>query len=491
MKPVSISKDASLDLDRLIHLLVTASSGGGKTWALLLLLERALAEGIHQVILDWEGEFANLRERGDYVLVGKDGDLPLDVASAGLLAQRCLEQKFNLIVDLSEADVRDRHDFAQAFLHGFLRAPRDQWHDTLVVIDESHLLCPQKDKRGETSPAKAEVVNLAAMGRKRGFRLVLATQRLAKLDKDTAGECNAVLVGKHNLPEDRERAVEVLGVAKGQRNAAEEQVRRLKAGHFFALGEAFDATDALLTGIEEPRTKPPPKGAGARKPPAPREAVLHALEQLRDLPKRAREEAATIDELRIEVNRLERELMAARADQPAFPLPEVVEREVEVTIEKPVPFIPEEVLDEFHAVGHALCVRVEKLRAAYPVQDLREHIRREEREAPSTSPYHIKPTWTVVEVPGEVEPRPASAPRSSGNVQERILNSLAELHTLGVHEVPRALLATFAGYGHVNSKGFTNGLGACNTAGLTETARGGGVKLTAQGRARAKPARPP
>ena len=53
-----------IDLDRLVatRLLIQASSGGGKSFALRWLLEQTHGR-IQQFVLDWEGEFASLRER--------------------------------------------------------------------------------------------------------------------------------------------------------------------------------------------------------------------------------------------------------------------------------------------------------------------------------------------------------------------------------------------------------------------------------------------
>ncbi len=64
-----------LDIQRILdgRMLLQANSGGGKSYAL-----RKFAEITHgkaqQIILDLEGEFASLREKFDYILVGKEGD---------------------------------------------------------------------------------------------------------------------------------------------------------------------------------------------------------------------------------------------------------------------------------------------------------------------------------------------------------------------------------------------------------------------------------
>ncbi len=64
-----------LDLPALVdtRLLIQANSGGGKSWLLRLIAERA---GIQTIVLDNEGEFASLREAVDVLLVGASGELP-------------------------------------------------------------------------------------------------------------------------------------------------------------------------------------------------------------------------------------------------------------------------------------------------------------------------------------------------------------------------------------------------------------------------------
>ena len=75
-----------LDLEMLMRgrLLVTASSGAGKTGTLLEFCE--LNAGRVQIfVIDPEGEFAVLRQKYPFVLVGPEGETPAMVRTAGLL----------------------------------------------------------------------------------------------------------------------------------------------------------------------------------------------------------------------------------------------------------------------------------------------------------------------------------------------------------------------------------------------------------------------
>lgn len=70
---IDSAKKLDIDLPHLIdtRLLIQANSGGGKSWLLRLIAERA---GIQTIVLDPEGEFASLREAVDVLLVGKEGE---------------------------------------------------------------------------------------------------------------------------------------------------------------------------------------------------------------------------------------------------------------------------------------------------------------------------------------------------------------------------------------------------------------------------------
>src|SRR5712671_4357915 len=105
-----------LDLPTLVdtRLLIQANSGGGKSWLLRLIAERA---GIQTIVLDPEGEFASLREKLDMVLVGGDkAELPAEPRSAALLARRLMEFKVSAVIDLYELKLPARREFIRLFL---------------------------------------------------------------------------------------------------------------------------------------------------------------------------------------------------------------------------------------------------------------------------------------------------------------------------------------------------------------------------------------
>src|SRR2546425_11450362 len=233
---ISLNQTVNIDLPTLLdtRLLVQANSGGGKSWLIRRLLEQSHGK-VQQIVIDLEGEFATLREKYDYVLAGKEGDTPADPRSAGLLAKKLLELNVSAIIDLYELHLQERKLFVRLFLESMINAPKQLWHPCFVVIDEAHKFCPEK----EQSEASSAVIDLATLGRKRGYCAILATQRLSKLHKDAAAECNNKLIGRTTLDVDMKRASEELGFTTKEQALT---LRELQAGEFFAFGPAISPT---------------------------------------------------------------------------------------------------------------------------------------------------------------------------------------------------------------------------------------------------------
>lgn len=301
-------KTLKVDLQRLLEtrLLIQSNSGGGKSWAVRRLLEQAHGK-VQQLVLDPEGEFASLRERFDYVYAAKQGgDTAADPRTAKLLAQRLLELGVSAIIDIYELRYHDRIRFVRAFFEALVDAPKALWHPALVVLDEAHVYCPQK---GEAESAGA-VIDGATRFRKRGYGLVLATQRLSKLHKDAAAELNNKLIGRSALDVDMKRAAEELGFTSREE---QHHLRTLHPGDFFCFGPALcDTVTAVRVG--EVQTSHPKAGERAAAPPPPREKVQKVLAQLADLPKEAEQERRTVADLQAQVRELERQSRQAAAD---------------------------------------------------------------------------------------------------------------------------------------------------------------------------------
>jgi uncharacterized protein len=322
-KTIYLNQSNSIDLPTLLdtRLLVQANSGGGKSWLLRRILEQSHGK-VQQIVIDLEGEFATLRERYDYVLAGKDGDTPADPRSAGLLAKKLLELNVSAIIDLYELHLQERKHFVRLFLESMINAPKTLWHPCLVVIDEAHKFCPEK----EQSEASSAVIDLATLGRKRGYCAILATQRLSKLHKDAAAECNNKLIGRTGLDVDMRRAGEELGFSTKDHSLA---LRNLAAGEFFAFGPAI-SPEVIKVTIGTVKTTHPKAGSRivSAAPLPPTENIKKILGALKDLPQEAEEEARTIEGLQDQIARLKRE----RAPKPQGTESSVPAKEIDTAV---------------------------------------------------------------------------------------------------------------------------------------------------------------
>jgi hypothetical protein len=291
------------------RLLITADSGGGKTYLMKKIVEEAKPQiPIH--IIDPEGEFSPLRELFDFFLIAKGGDTPPVVGLAKAQAQKFLELRASVICDIYELKPSQRHEWVKEYLEGLIEAPKAMRHPCLVIVDEAHLFAPETGK----SVAADAMADLASRGRKRGLILIVATQRLAKLNKDVTSEMLNRLIGPTFEDVNRKRAAEVLGVLKENTQAFFEQIRLLEPGHFFALGRAI-SKKLICVKIGAIRTK---HGDEAEKyntaPPPPRSKIAALLKTLKELPAEEERRAETAKEFRAEIRRLRDELQIAKFD---------------------------------------------------------------------------------------------------------------------------------------------------------------------------------
>lgn len=456
----SASGPVALDLDVLLRtrLLVQASSGGGKSWLLRRLTEQ-LFGNVQVIIVDPEGEFATLRERYGYVLVGKGGETPADRRSAATVAHRLLELGASAVCDLYEMKPRERHEWVRLFLDALIDAPKSLWHPLVVIVDEAHVFAPEKGA-GESEASDA-MIGLATRGRKRGFCAVFATQRLGKLRKDAAAELTNVLIGQTFIDVDRKRAADALGIAPSEQREFFNELKMLKPGQFWALGRAISIDRTLVTVGPVTTTHPEAgssKHSGAA-PPTP-QAVKKLLPQLADLPAEAEQKARTEAELRQALAETRKELAEARKAQPT---PKVERVEVSV--------LSEAAIARLEAVGE---------KCASMATTLREVVKSvSPAPAPQRAPAPIvKPPLRRAGPPAR---EPSNGERAVSGAMQRILDTLASLAALGIDRPERAQLALWCEVSPT-SGGFFNNLGALRSAGLIDYPTPGSVALTDSGR---------
>ncbi len=516
----TIGEGLKCDLDRLVdtRLLVQANSGGGKSWCLRRMLEQTHGK-VQHLVIDPEGEFASLRERFDYVHAAKSGgDTAADPRAAALLAERLLELQVSALLDIYELKAHERVRFVKLFLDALVNAPKTLWHPALVIVDEAHVYCPEK---GEAE-SQGAVIDLATRGRKRGFSIVLATQRLAKLNKDAAAECNNKLIGRTTLDVDVKRAAAELGMHEKD---ARLTLRQLNAGEFFAYGPAFLGTmndfGVIQARVGDIQTTHP-KAGGHRKfeAPPPTAAIKRLLPDLADLPAEAEQRERSLADLKREITDLKRELSQARKTQPAPAKPDtakdtrVGELKAELTkyrraleaamkivvkikalnfagdsaedrtaLEQAIAAVVKQVTAPIEKRVTGLASRVEGIKKAAGDAEAAIAALLEEKldltvQVQKAEPYTVGPTNT----PPRPTPRRPPAGTSNGTLsapQQRILNALAWAERLRL-TIPRVRLAFLADASPTSSS-FINNLGTLRSSGLIDYPQQGMVALTDAG----------
>jgi hypothetical protein len=458
------------DLATLVEsrLLVQAGSGYGKSWLLRRLLEQTHGS-LQQLVLDVEGNFRTLREHFKYVYAATDGgDIPVNPRTARVLAQRLLELNVSAILNLFELKMPERIAFVRHFLEGLIDAPKSSWHPALVVLDEAQVFCPQAG-RVESTDA---VIDLASRGRGRGFCAVLATQRLAKLNKDAAAEMQNKLIGRAGVDIDAERAGDELGLKPRART----QLRELPIGHFFAMGPAFSTPPGTVIKVGKVKTTHPRPGMVVPPLAVPAE-VRSILPQLADLevdpePSPASPASNNHEALEAQVVALQRQLVEADERER-----EAQARLAEVLATSTTPDMSKQLAD-FEREIKALEEVANRLDAGLrSVRTLGAELRVGLVAAPRTSP---PPAPSPV--PATTR-RPSPAKAAISNPQQRILNAIAWLEAVGL-QTSRVLVAFVAGVSP-KTAGYGSNVGELRKRGLVSYPRDKFLALTDDGRSAA------
>lgn len=468
------------DLDILIEtrLLINAASGGGKSRTLRRLAEQTHGK-VQQIILDPEGEFPSLREKFDYVVAAKHGgDAVADPRSAALLATKLLELRVSAVVDLFELNKVERRQFVKLFFEAMLAAPKSLWHPVLVMLDEAHIFAPE----GDEAVSATAVEELASQGRKRGFCLIVATQRLSKLSKDVAAEMRNVMIGNTVLDVDMKRAADVLGFDKVRRTT----LRDLTAGQFWTFGPALVKVPTLFTMGPIQTTHPKVGDKKVLPAPPPTAKIKALLPQLADLPQEAEQKARTEAELRKELSTARAAITRLEKGQDVRTVEKAVEKRVEVPVLKDGQLArAEKLLERYKSLATVSESIVRPLVAC--AKEIADAIALTKLVAPKFSlPAHIV-------VHPKLRPAPMARPVASNGhgdasdivpAQQKILNGIAFLQGIGVTPADKTQLALIVGVSPT-SGGYFNNLGRLRTMGMIDYPSGGTVALTTTGEAHA------
>lgn len=458
---IQLNSQISIDLPKLVksRLLLQANSGGGKSYAIRKILEESHGK-IQQIVLDPEGEFHTLREKFDYLLIGKEGDIQPTLKTAGLLAHKLLELNVSAIIDLYEMAIHERKEFVKRFLESMINVPRKLWHNCLVIVDEAHVFCPQK----EECVSAGVIKELTAKGRKRGFCAVLATQSIAKLDKDAAGECNNKLIGRASQDIHMKRAAYELGFTD---KAQILSLRSLKPGEFYIFGPAIsDEVQKIKIG-QVKTTHPEVMGnqSAITEISPPTSAIKAILKKLMDLPREAEKRLATEQELRTEISRLRTELTKAKKEVPKPIIDQnlIQKRLTKELAEKTAPLTRQ--IKKYEN----LLSQIRKLAESKQPLNIMEKFKETNRELKKIN-LGLKKVEIEYKIPDKIHQD--SENHELSGPEQRILNAIGWMKSIGIEEPEQVAVAFLAGYTY-GGGAFNNPKGRLRSLGLVEYVPGG------------------
>jgi hypothetical protein len=339
---------------------IVAKRGVGKTNTSVVITEEMLRAGHQVVIADPVGVWWGLRAAANgkdpglpiIVMGGDHGDVPLELAAGGLVADFIVDSRQSVLLDLARFRKGEQVRFMTDFCERLYHRNREPLH---LVLDEADAFAPQKPFKGQERLLGA-VEDLVRRGRARGLGITLITQRSAVINKNVLSQVEVLIAMRTIGPQDRaaiEAWIEVHGT--------EEQKAELLASlPSLPIGTAWFWSPGWLDIFKKVQVRKrdtfdssaTPK-VGER-PRAPKKMAAVDLEQLkvRIAATIEKQKAEDPRELKKRVAELEAQLKKAAAAKPA-PAPK--EKRVEV----PVPLVTDKQLARMEQV----VARAEKVKA--------------------------------------------------------------------------------------------------------------------------------
>ncbi|MBR0884785.1 hypothetical protein ABIF65_003882 [Bradyrhizobium japonicum] len=365
-----------------------------------------------------------------------------------------------------------------------ITAPKRLWRPVLTVLDEAQFYAPEK---GGPESLKS-IISFMMLGRKRGFTGVLATPRPADLSKRAMNPVNNWLIGRCGQPADRKSASDAIGFSPNSPEAR--GLRSLETRHFWAFGPALYLEPQQIRVGSTETTIVKAGQATLPTPPAPA-AMKRLLDQLNTAAKPAdAKDSEDPKVLRAEIARLTAEL--AKPTRSTIFQTEPDAAAIAATEQRGYARGFDAGFSEAEGQGFVLW-EASRAFAIEHAENIAQQLRQGRFQivrnpamavAPSAPP---APTRTPQALPQRALAPAASGDGPLGGVQQKILNSVAEMQALFRKAPPRSIVAMSANYKNVKSTGFAKALSALSTDGHVFYPDSGTVALTESGVKLARP----
>lgn len=486
---------------------IVATKGKGKTYLAMVQTEEMLKAGAQVVCLDptgvWWGLQADGTGKGFPIIImgGEHGNVPLEPTAGEIVADFIVETGQSVILDLSYFESDSSQDrFVTAFAKRFYRLKAKSRTPVHLMLDEADSFCPQRTIKGQEHMLGAFQA-IVRRGRSRGIGITLITQRPAVLNKNVLmmAELLTCLGIVGNIDQDAvDDWVKRYGT-KAQRESFMATLASLPKGRAWFWSPAwlgcFTQVDVRKK-LTFDSSKTPSAGELVEKP-------AHLAKP--DLDKLTKQITATIErakaedprELKRRIAELERKLKSGSAATKPCNHEPIIEklrlREGELIAE--VKRIGEELKVEGRRRSDLDRARRDALRSLQAIEEPKPNSSKQE-----TKPLSLHPLQAPARIPqrtgnpGVIVGKSGAdrEPQMDADItrpQQRILDALARLETIGVIPADKVTVAVQAGVSN-KSSAYGNNLGALRTLGLIDYPFSGAVALTDAGRKVADPGDP-
>lgn len=478
------------------HIAVLGKTGSGKTYAVRGVVEQLLDRKERVCIVDPTGAWHGLRSSATgksagfpvVIFGGAHADLPLSGTHGEAIAETIGTTSTPAIIDTSLMRVGERTRFFADFADALVRKNKGPLH---LVIDEAHLFAPQGKVNDPQSGAMLHAANnLVSLGRSRGLRIVLITQRPAKLHKDSLTQVETLVAMRLIAPQDRKAVEEWIkdnaDQAKGREILA--SLATLKTGQGWIWAPELD----VLERIGFPKIKTFDSGRA----PDGSETVGQVLAPIDMKAIQDRLRVVAADAMANDPAALKRELAAVKR--------ELAQAQVKTSA---TPEQLKRAIDEAEQRGYERAAKEWRSKAADQARKASKALMDGAKELSSLSiklerevPTAIEPITPRVLVPsvvipfrdsGSVAKPPAQPPKAFrsdavpiSRSQQKILDQLLWLESLELYPAPKETLAAVCDVSYSSST-YGNNLGHLRSSGLIEYPQPGTVGFTDAGRSAA------
>lgn len=490
MKRLVLSENLNLPLDAATQTFgIFGRKGSGKTYLAGKLCELFLDAGIQSVVLDGVGNYYGLRLASDGqtpsrfnlpILGGAHGDVPLTAASGALVAEFIISTGTSAVLDVSRFRKHERKEFVTAFAEELFHRKKAHPSPLHFFLEEAQLFAPQKVFKGEERMLGA-LEDIVRLGRNYGIGTTMISQRPQSINTELRNQCEPLIIFQLVAKHERDAIGDWLEHMDVEADLQE--LARLKPGECFFWSPAWLEEFARIRCFKKESydaSATPKVGEKQREPRALAPVDLGALEsamaQVIENAK-ANDPAA----LKKRIAELERQLLSVQAS-PAAIDQGAIDRAIADAV-RPYELRLDAIADHIAAL--------EGIR--YEVEKTADALRAQTGPVARPAADPVKEIYGAAERPHPI-PLPSEWARGSepkGNVEERILTALQDLYAIGVRAPERVQVAFFAGYSHLNSKGFVNAIGALRTKCYIDYPEQGRVMLTQLGKENSKPSARP